>query len=163
MKNGTRVQVNPTTFNSFLSFSNGRSEVKWSKCCSVMSDSLQPHELYSPKNSPGQNTGVGSLSLIQGIFQIQQSRGESFYRQRTVLHAETAQSALTVILRLVIGGLISNILIVLGTIFSSRIVCFHFLRPVLRIVAATVWASWVSFSIWDFSIYKTVYGSEYYL
>ena len=71
----------------------------------------------------------------------QQSRGESFYRQRTVLHAETAQSALTVILRLVIGGLISNILIVLGTIFSSRIVCFHFLRPVLRIVAATVWAS----------------------
>ena len=26
-----------------------------------MSDSLQPHELYSPWNSPGQNTGVGSL------------------------------------------------------------------------------------------------------
>ena len=73
MKNGTRVQINPTTFNSFLSFSNGRSEVKWSKCCSVMSDSLQPHELYSPKNSPGQNTGVGNLSLIQGIFPTQQS------------------------------------------------------------------------------------------
>ena len=31
-----------------------------------MSDSLQPHELYSPWNSPGQNTGVGSLSLLQG-------------------------------------------------------------------------------------------------
>ena len=28
-----------------------------------MSDSLQSHELYSPWNSPGQNTGVGSLSL----------------------------------------------------------------------------------------------------
>ena len=26
-----------------------------------MSDSLQPHGLYSPGNSPGQNTGVGSL------------------------------------------------------------------------------------------------------
>ena len=25
-----------------------------------------PHGLYSPWNSPGQNTGVGSLSLIQG-------------------------------------------------------------------------------------------------
>ena len=25
--------------------------------------------LYSPWNSPGQNTGVGSLSLLQGIFQ----------------------------------------------------------------------------------------------
>ena len=31
---------------------------------SVVSDSLQPHELYSPWNSPGQNTGVGSLSLL---------------------------------------------------------------------------------------------------
>ena len=38
---------------------------------SVMSYSLQPHGLYSPWNSPGQNTGVGSLSLLQGIFQIQ--------------------------------------------------------------------------------------------
>ena len=33
-----------------------------------MSDSLQPHGLYSPWNSPGQNTGVGSLSLLQWIF-----------------------------------------------------------------------------------------------
>ena len=35
---------------------------------SVVSDSLQPHGLYSPSNSPGQNSGVGSLSLLQGIF-----------------------------------------------------------------------------------------------
>ena len=28
---------------------------------SVVSDSLQPHRLYSPWNSLGQNTGVGSL------------------------------------------------------------------------------------------------------
>ena len=28
---------------------------------SVVSDSLQPHGLYSPGNSPGQNTEVGSL------------------------------------------------------------------------------------------------------
>ena len=33
-----------------------------------MWDSLRPHGLYSPWNSPGQkNTGVGSLSLLQGI------------------------------------------------------------------------------------------------
>ena len=38
---------------------------------SVMSDSLQPHGLYSPWNSPGQNTGVGSLSLLQEIFPTQ--------------------------------------------------------------------------------------------
>ena len=40
---------------------------------SVLSDSLQPHGLYSPWNSPGQNTGVGSLSLFQGIFPTQGS------------------------------------------------------------------------------------------
>ena len=34
----------------------------------VLSDSLQPHGLYSPWNSPGQNIGVGNLSLLQGIF-----------------------------------------------------------------------------------------------
>ena len=46
---------------------------KWSKSCSVMSNSLRPHGLYSPWNSLGQNTGVGSLSLLQGIFPTQGS------------------------------------------------------------------------------------------
>ena len=40
---------------------------------SVVSDSLWPHRLYSPWNSPGQNTGVGRLSLLQGIFPTQGS------------------------------------------------------------------------------------------
>ena len=31
-----------------------------------MSDSLQTHGLYNPGNSLGQNTGVGSLALLQG-------------------------------------------------------------------------------------------------
>ena len=43
-------------------------EVHWSESCSVVSDSLRPHGLYSPLNSSGQNTGVGSLSVLQGIF-----------------------------------------------------------------------------------------------
>ena len=38
---------------------------------SVMSDSWRPYWLYSPWNSPGQNTGVDSLSLLQGIFPTQ--------------------------------------------------------------------------------------------
>ena len=41
--------------------------------CSVVSNSLRPHELYSPWNSPSQNTGVGSRSLLQGIFPTQGS------------------------------------------------------------------------------------------
>ena len=38
---------------------------------SVIFNSLGSHGLYSPWNSPGQNTGVGSLSLLQGIFPTQ--------------------------------------------------------------------------------------------
>ena len=49
--------------------------VKESESRSVMSGSLWPHGLllYRPWNSPGQNNGVGSLSLLQGIFLAQVS------------------------------------------------------------------------------------------
>ena len=40
---------------------------------SVMSNYLQLHGPYSPWNSPGQNSGVGNLSLSQGIFPTQGS------------------------------------------------------------------------------------------
>ena len=40
---------------------------------SVVYDSLRPHGLYSPWNSPGRNTAVGSLFLLQGIFPTQGS------------------------------------------------------------------------------------------
>ena len=36
---------------------------------SVMSDSLWPHGLYSPRNSPGQNTGVVAFSFSKGSSQ----------------------------------------------------------------------------------------------
>ena len=45
--------------------------MKESENDSGLSHSLQPHGLYKPWNSPGQNTGVGSLSLLQGIFPTQ--------------------------------------------------------------------------------------------
>ena len=45
------------------------SEVKWKSL--VVSGSLWPRGLYSPWNSPGQNTGVGSFFLLQGIFPTQ--------------------------------------------------------------------------------------------
>ena len=41
--------------------------------CSVVSDSLQLHGLYSLWSSPDRNTEVGSLSLLQGIFSTQGS------------------------------------------------------------------------------------------
>ena len=44
-----------------------------SESCPVVSDSLQPHGPYSPWNSPGLKTGVGSYSFLQGIFPTQGS------------------------------------------------------------------------------------------
>ena len=44
-----------------------------SESSSLMSDCLRPQGLYSPWDSPGQNTGVGSLTLLQGIFPTQGS------------------------------------------------------------------------------------------
>ena len=44
---------------------------KPNKSRSVVSNSLRPRGLSSPWNSPGQDTGVGSLSLLQGIFPTQ--------------------------------------------------------------------------------------------
>ena len=46
-------------------------EVKWKLLSRV--PLLWPHGLCSPWNSPGQNNGVGSLSLLQGIFSTQGS------------------------------------------------------------------------------------------
>ena len=39
----------------------------------VVFHSLRPHGLYSPQNSPGQNTRLGGHSLLQGIFPTQGS------------------------------------------------------------------------------------------
>ena len=40
---------------------------------SVVSDCLWPHGIFSPWNSPDQNTGVGRFFLFQGIFPTQGS------------------------------------------------------------------------------------------
>ena len=56
--------------------------IKWSESHSVVSDSLRPHVLYSPWNSPGQNSGVGSLSLPRGSSQPRGSNpGHLHFRQ----------------------------------------------------------------------------------
>ena len=51
----------------------------------AQSDSLRPHKLYSPWNSPGQNTGVGSPSLLQEIFPIWRSNPGLLHCKR-ILH-----------------------------------------------------------------------------
>ena len=44
-----------------------------SESLSVVPNSLRLHGLYSTWNSPGQNAGLGGLSLLQGIFPTQGS------------------------------------------------------------------------------------------
>ena len=53
-----------------------------------MSVSLPLHVLWSTWNSLGQNTGAGSLSLLQGIFPIQGSKPRSPTLQMDSLPAE---------------------------------------------------------------------------
>ena len=65
----------------------------------VVSDSLRPHglsaaRLLCPWSSPGQNTGVGSHSLLQGIFLTQKSNwGLPHYRR--ILYQLSYQENLT--------------------------------------------------------------------
>ena len=59
----TYMKMNPTiTTKSIV-------KVKVAQLCLTFCDPTDC--MYSPWNSPGQNTGVGSLSLLQGIFPIQ--------------------------------------------------------------------------------------------
>ena len=62
----------------------------WSESCSVMSNSLRPHGLYSPWNFPGQNTGVGSLSLLQETFPTQ-GLNQGLPNCRRILYQPTHQ------------------------------------------------------------------------
>ena len=52
---------------SWIWYLHKRSEVKVAQLCSTLCDPMQ----CSPWNSPGQNTGVGSLSFLQRIFPTQ--------------------------------------------------------------------------------------------
>ena len=53
---------------------------------SDVTNSLWPHGLYSPWNSPGQNTEVRSLSLLQGIFPTQGSHLGLLHLRQILYH-----------------------------------------------------------------------------
>ena len=70
--------------------------------CSVVFNSLWSHGLYPtrllcPLNSPGRNTGVGSYSLIQGIFPAQVSN-PALLHCRQILYCLSHQSINTRVL-----------------------------------------------------------------
>ena len=51
------------------------SHIKVCESRSVVSDSLWPHGLYNPWNSPGHNTGVGSRSVLLSLLWIFPTQG----------------------------------------------------------------------------------------
>ena len=53
-----------------MAFAPTESEVKWHSRVGLF---VTPWTIYSPWSSPGQNTGVGSLSLLRGTFPTQGS------------------------------------------------------------------------------------------
>ena len=52
--------------------------------------SSQPHGLYSPRNFPGQNTGVGSHSFLQGIYPTQ-GQNSGLLHCRQILYRQSRQ------------------------------------------------------------------------
>ena len=66
------------------------SSVQFSR--SVVSNSLRPHGLYSLWNSLWQNTGVGGLSLLQGIFPTQGLNRGILHCRRILYHWATREN-----------------------------------------------------------------------
>ena len=90
--------------------------------------------------------GEGGL-LSKGQLPLNNQEARAFVDRGRGPHAEAAQSSLIVILKLVIGGLTSIILITSGTVnvqFQGPFISIS-LSPILRTVAAyvmaTVWSS----------------------
>ena len=90
---------------------------------------------------PAREGGCPSKGLLYPISPPPENQwARAFIDRERGLHAETAQSVLTVVLRLVIDGLTSIILIALGTVnlkFQHRFVSI-FWRPILGMMAVYV-------------------------
>ena len=90
-----------------------------------MSDSLQPHGVYSPWDSPGQNTGVGNLSLLQRIFPTQGSN-PGLLHCRQILYQLSHTGSPQILLRLTLlpilygSTFINNTYVIYSCIFYIK-------------------------------------------
>ena len=116
------IQVLREQSNESISWSRGqRNRIRWantrvpgwrkllkilSECesHSVVSNSLWPHGLYSPWNFLGQNTVVGSLSLLQGIFPTQGSNPGLLHCKRILYQLSHKGSPLRQIIFQILSG-----------------------------------------------------------
>ena len=92
---------------------------------SVVSDSLRPHGLYSPYNSLGQNTRVGSLSLLQGNFPTQRSNPGLLHCRQILHHLSHKGSP---IIRMLVHLIFSQSFLRLSWFFFSFFLLYSALR-----------------------------------
>ena len=95
--------------------------------CSVMSHSLWPHGLYPtrlfcPWDSLGKNTGVGSHSLLQGIF-LNQGSNPCLLHCRQILYCLTHKGSPKSSQHRLKNGINASIIT-----WTSRISCFQLLQ-----------------------------------
>ena len=95
-----------------------------SKSCSVVSDTLQLHRFYSPWNSPGQNTGVGSCSLLQGIFPTPGIKPGSSVLQADSLYCVSHQGSPGKTIALTIWTFVDKVMSLLFNMPSRFIIAF---------------------------------------
>ena len=84
--------------------SNCEVKVKFAQSCPT----LQPHGLYRPWNSPGQNTGVGSLSFLRGIFPMKEWNPGLPHCKRILYHVSHKGSP-TLLLILTLGFVLLSV------------------------------------------------------
>ena len=89
---------------------------------------LQPRELYSPWNSPGQNIGVGSPSFLQGIFPSQGSNPD-LPHCKWILYQLSHLWVVTFIKRLFNSSLLFAIMVVSSAYLRVLIFLLEILTP----------------------------------
>ena len=69
-------------------------KVKVAQLCSTLCNPMDyiVHEILQARNSPGQNTGVGNLSLLQGIFPSQGSNTGLLHCRQILYHLSHKRS-----------------------------------------------------------------------
>ena len=123
--------------------------------CSVVSDSLWPHRLkpawlLCPLDSPAKNTGVGSHSLLQGIFQPRDQTQVSCIAGR-FFHRLSHEGSLYIYVCMCIY---IYIYIYIYNILFQSLFHYRLLRGIVKSLlnGILVSYSWISESSWGFII-----------
>ena len=135
---------------------------------------LQPHGLYSPWNSPGQKTGVGSLSLLQAIFPTQ-GLNPGFPHCRWILYQLSHQGSPRILewvnypfcsrfswprnrpgVSCITGGFFTNWVAVWGCLQIISVLCVSCLHCVLSLVACP----WTSVALISWVITSIIFSTQ---